>query len=375
MVIAFLLFTYLLSGQALFYPILIGVLLTSLNIRHRIKKSELVFSLASILFLYFVAVSMWIRGASVIFIVRSSAFYVGLLFVSSVMFFNRKLKVTTWHLIMLGCVSIYEFLSLNLFRVTPIFYQYSAQFTSDFLLERSDFAGGVYRAIGPALNSSISGSIYAILFWYYLKVRNFYVEGFKDYIVCTILLLAFLFSGSFTAVVTFAFIFVYLVYDQVKGKVKSKMISTGLLKKLILLLFLLSFAGMVFPVFLIAFQQAKLNPEYLLFILNLKIQQLQVAIPDFFTLLFGDNLSSRGNQIATVGDALLIDFTATIGLVALILFVQFIYLNCHKKNRVFLIAAVLSSLHYGVLFSLTGQIVVAALITDSIETEIPQKRI
>ncbi|MCH4903872.1 hypothetical protein GSN00_05590 [Cylindrospermopsis raciborskii CHAB3438] len=371
MVIAFLLFTYLLSGQALFYPILIGVLLTSLNIRHRIKKSELVFSLTSILFLYFVAVSMWIRGASVIFIVRSSAFYVGLLFVSSVMFFNRKLKVTTWHLIMLGCVSIYEFLSLNLFRVTPIFYQYSAQFTSDFLLKRSDFAGGVYRAIGPALNSSISGSIYAILFWYYLKVRNFYVEGFKDYIVCTILLLAFLFSGSFTAVVTFAFIFVYLVYDHVK----SKMISTGLLKKLILLLFLLSFAGMVFPVFLTAFQQAKLNPEYLLLVLNLKIQQLQVAIPDFFTLLFGDNLSSRGNKIATVGDALLIDFTANIGLVALILFVQFIYLNCYKKNRVFLIAAVLSSLHYGVLFSLTGQIVVAALITDSIETEIPQKRI
>lgn len=367
MVIALLIFVYWFSFQVIFYPILLGAALTKLTINPRSNKSGLVFLLISILFFCIVTASMLIRRASLDLIVDSNRFYLGILFVSSVMLFNRKLKLTTWHLIMLAVMSIYEVLSLNVLRLNPIFYQFSSSWSASDLLTRSAIGGGFYRALGPALNSSVSGSIYAIFFLYFLKSRNFNLKGFEDYVACITLALAFLACASATAVISFvilaACLFIPKYAKRKTFKIKKKIIFSA-----IIFSFLAFFLAQHFYDFFRYFQKAKLSSEYLEFIFEFKKQQLQVAVPDYVSLLFGSDLS-RLDKIAIFGDFLFLDAVVVIGCVPLILVFWLMYLTCPKKNRVFLIAAIISSMHYGTLFSLTGQIVFAALVTNQTNLE------
>lgn len=309
---------------------------------------------------------MFLRGSSIDLIIASNRFYLGILFVSSFMVFNPRLKLQNWHIILLSFMSVYEFLSLNILGSNPIFYRFLS-WDSSFILSRSHIGGGIYRAIGPALNSSVSGSIYAIFFWYFLNCRNFKLKQTKDYLTATTLGMAFLFCGSATAAMTFIILAVLLFI--------SKYVHSQEIKITPKFIFLVSFSSLLglilfwqFSDFFQFFQQKKLSYEYLEFIFELKSKDLGLAFTDYFSVIFGADLSETV-PTSLGSDFALLNIIVINGLLPVIFLIGLIYNITPKKNRVFLIAAIISSMHYGTMFSLTGQIVFAALITNKINLE------
>jgi hypothetical protein len=225
------------------------------------------------------------------------------------------------------------------------------------------------RAVGPSMNSSVSGSILAIMFFYIL-IRNKKFILFKPKTLLLVgLLIAFVLCGSMTAMVIFIFLLLVYVVSNRKPPI-GKLNSTFSLKLIVIFLPLLIstiISIYIFSNFFDTLLAGKWSLEYLMKGVAYKLSQISV-LNNLQTVLFGADLKdpsvswiSRGG-----GDFIMLSFVYHFGIIYVSAFIAYLFYFCKSGNRVFLCAALLSSLHYGTLFSLTGQVFFGALIAGSV---------
>ena len=134
--------------------------------------------------------------------IEVARFYSGILIVVVAFLLCPYLKIRRWHLYSFSGLIAYEFITSNIFQSVPFFYG-----TFDDLgissVSRASIGGSIYRTFGPTLNSSVSGSICAILFFFVLRstIQGRYHKkrgGRGETFLSLIIFVSFVFSGSGT---------------------------------------------------------------------------------------------------------------------------------------------------------------------------------
>ena len=106
--------------------------------------------------------------------------------------------------------------------------------------------------------------------------------------------------------------------------------------------------------------------DYINFVVNDKylalLDNMGLSLRNFF---LGADLSMFDkNQIG--GDFAILNFIYLVGWPTVIIYFAYLMYLCANEFKFFLLAGLLSSLHYGTLFNLTGQVFFGALIAGSI---------
>ena len=360
-----LLFSQALLLQVLFYPLVLVNLLKHLP--RALKNKKIVFG---ILLIVFAAISIFMRGSSIPLAITLLRFYCGIILVFGAFYCNKNLKITYvsyWIFILfIG----YEYFSLAL-GSTPFMY---ANFVNAGI--ENEIAGRVAlenntaRTFGPAMNSSVSGSILAVIFFYILiGSKRFLQFEQKNLPLLVGLFIAFILCGSATA--SAVFIFLLLVYVFSGSKMHIRKSSFRRLPRLMVISFILVMLaiafGMFFRDFLDGLVISKLNINYFIDIINYKILQMSVLI-DPQMILLGADLSESSSE-SSGGDFVMLSFVYHFGLIYVVAFSVYLFYACRPENRVFLFAGLLSSMHYGTLFTLTGQVVFGALMAGSLRSK------
>lgn len=359
-----LLFSQTLFTQIAFYPMLAYNIVKG---RATIVAGPKV--IAAVLLICVTAVSILVRGGSLLLMLNVVQFYLGVLVVIAAFRCNRNLQIRHGHFWLFALFVFYEIVSYNVFGIMPLTY-----FHPDIVVgnpaERAAIGSGAVqftRAYGPAINSSVSGSVLAIMFFLAADSLKANPERRRQVkALAASILFAFLFCGSATAIVTFAFLL--LAYGLVffKNNATTAIYSRfrSLLPMVVGLAVLLIAFGSLFSGFIEALWISKLNPGYLEFIFDFKARQIAetLTVQD---LLFGRNLGdTTPGQLG--GDFVLLDILAKIGLVCLLGLIALLFAICPRKHRILLLAGWVSSLHYGTIFVLCGQLFFGALCANAI---------
>jgi len=363
--IALMLFAQALSTQILVYPL--AFLSVARNTTKTLPRRAVV---VGCMVLGYAALSVLLRGGSVALLVKLMQFYFGIAIFVLAFMVDRSLRVGVAMIWLFVALVLYEIASSNILGVEPFMYL-NSDLAGVGAAARANLGFGLSRAYGPALNSSVSGSILAVMF-FFLSSRSCDLAGFsiKRKLLAVSVFLAFVLCGSATSYMVFIFLLICSFVrriDRVRsGGVNRRYISqlspgplavVGAAVGLALGVFLLSD-------FLDAVIEAKMNSGYFEFIWNLKLEQASQAL-SFSTLLFGVDLTGvlPGN---TGGDFILLDALVKMGLLGMLGLFALLYGVCPKENRLYLMAGWLSSLHYGTIFSLCGQVFFGALCANSL---------
>ncbi len=348
-VVNLLLFSQILNTQIIVYPFVILASLYCLFINNYKFNYNLLLSF----FFYFVIfcisfISLYLREASIDFIIYSLRFFLGF----GILYFFFKItnyEINNKQVILLIIIIFYETISMTIFNSPPVYWHLYIDDIS-FMMERTriDIWNGTsfYAALGPALNSSISSLISVIIFFLLIKKKIIKKNLFINYLI-------------------FISIFIYTsLSGYIALFVLSILINTGYLTYktklsiafLILLLFFFSSNNFL------GFN----NLDTIYLIIYEKFQS--IFSMDILDFLFGVNLINFTSEMIG-GDFIIYSFIQNLGIVLLLLFVLWLFYSCHKKYLIFLLIGLFMSIHYGVIFSLTGQVFFAALMSNKINLE------
>jgi hypothetical protein len=365
-----LLFSQVISAQIAFYPLI--VLGIARGLTKSVRCNE---AIAGFLLIGFVTLSILLRGASIELLTKLLQFYFGIVFVIAAFSLDRKLRIGAGQVWIFVGLVFYEVISYSIFDIQPITHQHPDIVNAE-PGERASIGLGVVRAYGPAVNSSVSGSILAIMFFLFYTNRS--VRQNIDTSSSTYLLgcvfLAFVLCGSVTAYLTFGLL-VGLSFPRIMRKWKFEKAvrgytteSTKTFKRLIVVLGFLLCCYLLSD-FLEALIGSRVNFRYLEFIWNFKSEQAS-RLSSFSDVLFGVDLVGM-TPSETGGDFVLFDAVQKVGLLGVFGLLAALYYFCPRENRVFLLAGYLSSLHYGTIFVLCGQVFFGALCANSIALSRP----
>ncbi|MDC0964602.1 hypothetical protein OAS32_06495, partial [Candidatus Pseudothioglobus singularis] len=97
-------------------------------------------------------------------------YYLGILLVTIYFRINKKVSIESWLIYGFVGLVFFEVISTNILGRLPFFYDNPAEAIHNFARNQLGFArartsSGFYRAFGPALNASISGSMLVVLFF------------------------------------------------------------------------------------------------------------------------------------------------------------------------------------------------------------------
>ncbi len=256
----------------------------------------------------------------------------------------RTPKVESIALI-LALLTIVEFLIITIF---PFFIELLPNYNN--ILAETFSTVGVHSFGG---NRTVTGVLLLSIYIYLEQIQ-------EKSIVKQITLLASMLCGSGTA---YALLLVYIGF---KGFNKIK--------------YLIAFFGCA--VLFLIFEYNKLillekfNIDYIKFLLDYKFDQIKdlnsrMQVESYF---FGIGNQAFGNPSLAVdeygslyGDFLLLDFMARYGILGIISLLYFIFCFTNKISFIPILIIALGTLHYHVLFSTPGQVIVAVLIVDSIK--------
>ena len=356
-----LLFLQALGLKVIFYPL---ILLNILRKPQAIVKNPKL--MVGFVIAVLTALSLVMRGASVNLLVHVMRFYFGLLIVYIAFYTNPRLRITKVSLWIFSIFNICEFFS---FYLGLTFFSYSQINLPGIDIGEAEsrvrIGESVSRVLGPALNSSISGSILAISF--FIVIKNFSQFPLRDkqnkYLLFFIFL-AFLLTGSTAAWIVF--IFCGVNYFLGKG-VKRKLTTSAVYSILFLaLVFFVLLQIELFGNLSKALISEKLNFDYLSLVVNNKyLGLLDNMGSSQWNIFLGADLSMIDkNRIG--GDFVILNFIYLVGWPTAIIYFAYLMYLCAKEFKFFLLAGLLSSLHYGTLFNLTGQVFFGALIAGSI---------
>ncbi len=357
-----LVFSQALVIQQLFFPL---VILNSIRYLPKVLNDKKI--IMGIFLIIFAIISLLMRDAPIELTINLLRFYCGIILVYAAFYINKNLQITSISFFLFSAFIFYEYIFL-LLGITPFSY---ANFTNSGIESeikgRVSLGGNVVRTFGPSMNSSVSGTILAIMIFYILiGGKKFLVFKRNNTLLLVSLSIAFLLCGSMTAIIIFIFLlFVYLASGRKFSNLRFGLnsLSTLLAIPLLIIIFLIM-QYYNFSDFITALLTSKLNTDYLMFILNYKLSQI-LEMLDIKTLLFGAHLASSSVQ-SSGGDFIFLSFLYHFGLIYVIIFCVYIFYVCPAANRIFLFAALLSTMHYGTLFTLTGQAFFGALLAGSV---------
>jgi len=359
-----LLFAQVLSLQSIFYPFLLLTL--SNKIRSLAFNARFVPSVA---LLSFTLISLFLRGCSAELMLHIIRYYFGIIFVAFAFLYNRTLRIGPGVMFLF---TFFVFLEVFYNKVTGsiLVGQFSSIMANGEALRGARIGLTTIRAYGPSLNSSVSGSILAIFLFFCLNNTSSSTDTKQSPSITSLffIFIAFLCCGTSTGFLVFGFLFVAFAISAVPKINKGYLIFNS--RKLYVVFVLASFVILLLVAiissrhFISEIIGSRANFEYFDIIYQLKISRFD-NFTDIYRILFGQNLLGLGAD-SLGGDFTLLDALNKIGLIGVVGLIIFLFDLCPKKNRIFLLAALISSLHYGALFSLTGQVFFGALCANSL---------
>ena len=355
-------FSQALTLQVLFYPLVLLNLFSHLP--KILNNKKMIFGF----FLIFIAaISIYIRGASIPYAIILLRFYCGIILVYGAFICNKNLQITYAAFWIVVLFVLYEAISLSL-ALTPFSYANFINAGIGHEIEgRMTLDANTRRTYGPAMNSSVSGSILAIIFFYILIGNNqFLLFKNNNMLLLAGLFIAFVLCGSGTAMVVFACL--SLIYIISIRKKNNKRISFFHFPKFMTLSMVLTLLLIIFGVFLNDFvagvSSVKWNFNYVINSINYKTFQVTV-FDNYKILLFGSDLSGLGVESAG-GDFVMLSFVYHFGLIYVLMFLAYLFYICRPENRIFLFIGLISAFHYGTVFTLMGQVFFGALMAGSV---------
>lgn len=360
-----LLFSQVLSIQFAFYPIIFLGLLGNLQ---RLVKSK--FTLVIALFILTIAISLYLRGATMEMMLRSLQYYLGILLVALYFKINKDISIRPWLIYCFLGLVFYEVFCTNILGNLAFFYDDPKEALYNLSVNQLGFnrartSSGFYRAFGPALNSSVSGSMFVILFFILLDKRK---EGVSSALIALVFV-GFVISASNTAVTVFIAMSILIFLKKI---IKSpilffpiffvKVIGWGLISLTIGYLFY-SLFNLLFD-----FESLK-SPFYketIIYVINDKKYMLTHLLEQSENILFGRDLSSINIDMQIGGDSVIFNVVQNIGLYGLLGLFSILMWTCEKGKRIYIIGGFIASFHYGALFTLSGQFFFGAVATNAI---------
>ena len=348
----------LLQQQHLFYPLFI-ILFLGTHGKLRLNKSDFLLPLSIIFISGF---SLLLRDFPVPRIIELLRFFMGSLWVSFLTA-NSRIKLRYFiYAFIFWC--ILELVYIQVFNDHPPYLKASLADAGIDVFTRSHIGGGTIRLLGPAINSSITGSYAGVFLVMTYFNPSFIFPHFNNSgankvkvmligILCALILIT---SGSVTAF----FSTLVLVLLKFRSDLGQFLLKLKLSRATIVLIFLL----IIFvpaSVFLLSQWLVKVNFEYIESIFNLKLDQYSYGVRSLADLFFGIIYSG---DLTYGGDFLILSLLLNFGLIiSLLLLLIMWHQSCGKRDYFF--ALVISTLHYGTIFALTGQVLFGALILSS----------
>ena len=248
----------------------------------------------------------------------------------------------------------------------------------NFLLHRANIGTSFvfsHRITGPTLNPSITGVYSAIILNLSIFDRDFLFEGISNLseklkrflkrltISLSFFVLVLTFSG--TALLTFGLLFLlrsrkyignlFLTFLQLRIKRTSFYLIIGLL----LFIFVQIIFYFIDPLFV-----RKIGFGYIDTIFQMKGNFIKDNFNSIWTYLFGSFYDPSTIDKFWGGDLQLISFIYTFGFIYFIPMI-FIAFRLSKNLKIYTFVLIISSLHYGTFFFVTGQILFAHLLVSS----------
>ena len=241
------------------------------------------------------------------------------------------------------------------------------------ILTRSTLDNELHRLLGPALNSTVTSSILAVIIVSILINKIFPPSSnmffhnlvkIKTFDVISITL-SFILASSVTGYLTLIFgvllsLFIKILTFRISWKISKKSFFSFALFSSVF--FLIIRNKNVNDIFL-GFLNTKFNFIYISEVLNFKyFEQLRI-FDNAKEIIFGLNYS---DQLFTGGDFLILSFIENLGIIIFLLFLIALYRQAKNINNRLLITMILfSSLHYGTAFNIIGQFFLALILAGS----------
>ena len=215
-----------------------------------------------------------------------------------------------------------------------------------------------FRLLGPALNSSINGTIsgcilIASIFNKEIIFPDSKVSKLQEKLISISTAIIFFFSASGTGYGVFSLLLINkFIWPTLKDLIKNLRI-----KVVSLTLLAFGLIASIQALILIPTVFQKLEIRYILYVAREKRDLILqfLNFNDVGDILFGIDYNPLGS-LFTNGDFIILSLISALGIVFLV-FLIFIMLKIYPANRIYFFALLISSLHYGTLFSVTGQII------------------
>ncbi len=295
-----------------------------------------------------------------------SRFYFGVgLFVFA--FSNFKIN-TVYFIRSLYLFSFVEYFHTKLLGFHPFYIINHFNLANLSAFSRAEFVSGSFRLYGPALNSSISASLIAVLLLLIIRKSIFSQSNpvlnhlhLFDYLA---LLFVFLLSGSTVGFFVLGIGILFYLSKILLLCFKSFAISKGFIYTLVasafvFVLFLLSDFG--FQLF-----STKLSPGYIYYVLEDKLNS--ISFDNIIDFLFGSSQNLIVSKTSIGGDFVLLNMISICGLVpSSIFFIAFFRLSKVLNLQLSFLVLLISTIHYGSIFNFVGQVFIAILYSTTYE--------
>ena len=374
--ITYLLIAFIMVGAHQFnlpiLPYLLVILFGNKNLNNILSNKVNVI----ILFLISLSIfSLFIRGYPFVEAINVSRFFFGLpfiyLFLSSKLLSKLKYPIIisfiTWNLIELIITYITgdtPFYIRNFFIANGL----------DEVNRRRLMDENTFRILGPVINSSINGTISACIFVASIFNKeiifsNTQISKIQQTLITILSAIIFFFSASGTGYVIISLLLINkFFWPTIKNLFKNLRVKVFSLTLLAFGLIASIQALIILPTVF-----SKLEIRYLAFIIQDKRREILefLNLGDLRGVFFG--IDYQPESLFVNGDFIILGFISSLGLLLLLFFI-FIMLKIFRSNRIYFYALLISSLHYGTIFTVTGQII-CAIVFSSRKKIIPSSKI
>ena len=331
------------------------------------KTSNFFKNKTNVLILFLISLSilsLFIRNYPFLESIKVSRFFFGLPFLY--LFLSSKLSSRLRYPIVVGFLAwnLIEIISLYVTGEPPFYI--NNYFLSDGVLT-TEKAYSYGRSLGPVINASINGTIAACiliasLFNKEIIFSNRQVSRFQKILIPVLSSIVFFRSASGTG---YAIITILLINKLIWPTFVNFFRNFRITVFSFTLLILGAIASyQIFVFFPILYR--KINGEYISYIIQFKINEISnfLNLGDIGGLLVGLNYDPQYPIVA--GDFILLSLISTFG-IGFLSFLIFILLKIFPSNRIYFFALLISSLHYGTLFTVTGQVICSIVFSSNKE--------
>lgn len=362
----------LVGAQQLLLGPLVYILPLILSIKYSYLKIKDKYFLFISIFTFLGILSLLIKGYPIIFIIKIIQFFLGSLFLYILLIGIRTIKRRFIIFSFLSWCLIEKLYFIIFGKFPPYLISYFSE--SQSIEIRSQLSDTVSRFVGPTLNTSITATFLAVIFFMAIfEKESIFIEDnnisfrIKRKITNLIAIFSFfllILSYSGTGFISFS-ILLFLksfnyIFDIIKTLKIKKIIFYLFIVVLILFIIQLRFKLIDYTLLY------RFSSSYISLIFQDKVDKFGVYFQNISDFLYGIDYNKFSvNKLQNIGgDILLFSFIRTFGFLYLIPFCILCFI-LSKGLRIYTAVLLISSLHYGTIFTLTGQLLFSSLIISN----------